>query len=55
MKVNFYKLIESAPNKTADLKANLVQLCDDLLQKGELLATDQKKVAQLRAKIIIEL
>lgn len=55
MQVDFYSLIEGLEDKSIDLRQNLVSLFDNLLQKGGLQPELSMKIAQLRARIEIEL
>lgn len=55
MQVDFYSLIENQPDRSTDLRTNLVTLLDKLLDDDTVSASDSSKLASLRAKIVIDL
>lgn len=55
MQVDFYSLIENQPDRSVDLRTNLVTLLDKLLDDDTISASDSSKIASLRAKIVIDL
>lgn len=56
MTIRFYDSIEGQTDKTTDLKSNLVNLFDDLLQEGGIKdAAILSTLAQLRARVLIDL
>lgn len=55
MLVDFYSLIQEEVDRSADLRTNLVTLLDKLLKDPTMPSGVASKLAQLRAKIEIDL